>query len=160
MHIPSLEIFSIMWNFPSQCLSSKGNSRDWLCLVWKSTNERMDPLWRFNMQLFGTLLYTIWRLFSTLRLKEFGPTFYFREEVHAFRHIKVVLENTLHIISCEISVLFGTFCLLNVLNFFCLGDVSHWISCHLIKGQGQTAYLHPMCCLLNIFWPFSWWLAN
>ena len=109
MHIPSLEIFSIMWNFPSQCLSSKGNSRDWLCLVWKSTNERMDPLWRFNMQLFGTLLYTIWRLFSTLRLKEFGPTFYFREEVHAFRHIKVVLENTLHIISCKISVLFGTF---------------------------------------------------
>ena len=34
-------------------------------------------------------------------------------------------------------------------------NVYNWFSGHVIKGQGQTADLHPKCCLLYIFWPFG-----
>ena len=29
----------------------------------------------------------------------------------------------------------------------------YWFSSHMIKGQGQTTLLSPLCCPLNIFWP-------
>ena len=33
-------------------------------------------------------------------------------------------------------------------------DDPYWFSGHRIKGQGQTTLLSPVCCPLNIFWPF------
>ena len=32
-------------------------------------------------------------------------------------------------------------------------DDPYWFSGHMIKGQGQTTLLSPLCCPLNIFWP-------
>lgn len=124
MHIPSLEKFSIKWNFHS--IFHPKEIPGIGCVLFGSLQARK---WTVVTILYA-LLYTICRLFFTRRLKEFGPTFYFRDEVHAFRHIKIVLENMQHIISCEISVLFGRSkrkkcCLLNVLNSCCLGDVPH-----------------------------------
>ena len=37
---------------------------------------------------------------------------------------------------------------------------TYWFSGDVIKGQGQTADLHPKCCLLSISWSFPWWLLN
>ena len=34
-----------------------------------------------------------------------------------------------------------------------LVDDPYWFSGHMIKGQGQTTILSPLCCSLNIFWP-------
>ena len=33
-------------------------------------------------------------------------------------------------------------------------DDPYWFSGQMFKGQGQTTLLSPVCCLLNIFWPF------
>ena len=33
-------------------------------------------------------------------------------------------------------------------------DDPYWFSGHVFKSQGQTTLLCPLCCLLNIFWPF------
>ena len=32
-------------------------------------------------------------------------------------------------------------------------DDPYWFSGHMIKGQGQTTLLSPLCCPVNIFWP-------
>ena len=32
-------------------------------------------------------------------------------------------------------------------------DDPYWFSGHMLKGQGQTTLLSPVCCPLNIFWP-------
>ena len=36
-------------------------------------------------------------------------------------------------------------------------EIPYWFSGHNVKGQGQTAGLHPKRCLFNISWPFVWW---
>ena len=39
-------------------------------------------------------------------------------------------------------------------------DDTYWFSGHMFKVQGQITLPSPLCCPLNIFWPFTWSIPN